>query len=113
MELPWLDQVKAVLCVYLGGQNVGAAAVKLLYGEENPSGKLAESWPVKLADNPSYLNFPGEDGQVAYHEDIFIGYPSYYGRALAAVEIGNEKCVELKLYSGEDLLTQKCFTIMK
>lgn len=77
MELPWLDQVKAVLCVYLGGQNVGAAAVKLLYGEENPSGKLAESWPVKLADNPSYLNFPGENGQVEYYEDIFIGYRYY------------------------------------
>ena len=77
MELPWLEQVKAVMCVYLGGQNVGAAAVKLLYGEENPSGKLAESWPVKLSDNPSFLNFPGEDGQVEYHEDIFIGYRYY------------------------------------
>ena len=77
MELPWLNQVKAVLCMYLGGQNAGAATVKLLWGEVNPSGKLAETWPVKLSDNPSYLNFPGENGTVDYHEDIFVGYRYY------------------------------------
>lgn len=77
MELPWLDQVKAVLYVALGGENVGTATVKLLYGEENPSGKLAETWPKRLEDSPSYLNFPGEDGVVKYAEDIFIGYRYY------------------------------------
>lgn len=77
MELPWLDRVKAVLYVALGGESVGAAAVRLLYGEANPSGKLAETWPKKLADNPSYLNFPGEDGAVTYAEGIFIGYRYY------------------------------------
>lgn len=77
MELPWLDQVKAVLYMALGGESVGAAAVKLLYGESTPSGKLAETWPRKLSDNPSYLNFPGEDGVVKYAEDIFIGYRYY------------------------------------
>lgn len=82
MELPWLEQVKAVLCMYLGGSSVGTAAVRLLYGEENPSGKLAETWPLKLADNPSYLNFPGEDGQVDYQEDIFIGYRYYDKKAM-------------------------------
>lgn len=77
MCLPWLDKVKAVLCMYLGGQEVGHAAIELLYGEQNPSGKLAETWPLKLEDNPSYLNFPGEDGVVEYHEGIFIGYRYY------------------------------------
>lgn len=77
MELPWLDRVKAVLYVALGGESVGTAAVRLLYGEANPSGKLAETWPKKLADNPSYLNFPGEDGAVTYAEGIFIGYRYY------------------------------------
>lgn len=77
MELPWLDKVKGVLYVALGGENVGTAAVKLLYGEANPSGKLAETWPRRLEDNPSYLNFPGEDGVVKYAEDIFIGYRYY------------------------------------
>jgi len=77
MELPWLEQVKAVLLVHLGGEAVGAATVQLLYGEANPSGKLAETWPKKLADNPSYLNFPGERGTVTYAEGIFIGYRYY------------------------------------
>jgi len=77
MALPWIDKVKGVLCMYLGGQGVGEATVKLLYGEENPSGKLAETWPIKLSDNPSYLNFPGEDGIVEYREGIYIGYRYY------------------------------------
>ncbi len=77
MELPWLSKVKAVLCMYLGGENVGTATMHLLYGEVNPSGKLAETWALKLADNPSYLNFPGEEGVVEYAEGIFIGYRYY------------------------------------
>lgn len=77
MELPWIDQVKAVLCMHLAGDNVGEATVKLLYGEKNPGGRLAETWPLRLEDNPSYLNFPGEDGIVKYAEDVFIGYRYY------------------------------------
>lgn len=77
VELPWIDEVQAVLCMYLGGDYVGDATVDLLYGNANPSGKLAETWPLKLEDNPSYLNFPGEDGRVKYQEGIFIGYRYY------------------------------------
>lgn len=77
VEIPWEKEAKAILCMYLGGQGVGEASVRLLYGEENPSGKLAETWPVKLEDNPSFLNFPGIDGQVDYREGIFIGYRYY------------------------------------
>ena len=77
MELPWLENVSAILCMYLGGEQVGAAAVDLLYGTVNPSGHLAETWPVRLQDNPSYLNFPGEDGVVTYAEGIFVGYRYY------------------------------------
>lgn len=77
MELPWFEDVKGVLCMYLGGERVGEASVKLLYGDVVPSGKLAESWPYKVSDNPSYLNFPGERGIVEYHEGIFIGYRYY------------------------------------
>ncbi len=76
-QLPWLDKVKGLLCMYLGGSSVGKATVKLLYGEVDPSGRLAETWPLRLEDNPSYLNFPGEDGVVTYFEDIFIGYRYY------------------------------------
>ncbi len=77
MELPWLEQVSGVLCMYLGGERVGESTVKLLFGDAVPSGKLAETWPVKLEDNPSYLNFPGCDGQVDYREGIYIGYRYY------------------------------------
>lgn len=77
MELPWLDKVKGVLYVALGGENVGTATVKLLYGEVNPSGKLSETWPRRLEDTPSYFNFPGENGVVKYAEDVFIGYRYY------------------------------------
>lgn len=77
MELPWLDTVKAVLLMHLGGEQSGAAAVDLLFGKKNPSGHLAESWPLRLQDNPSYLNFPGEDGVVTYAEGIFVGYRYY------------------------------------
>lgn len=77
MELPWIDRVRAVLCMHLGGCAVGEAAVRLLFGEENPGGKLAETWPLRLEDTPSYLNFPGEEGIVRYAEDIFIGYRYY------------------------------------
>ena len=77
MLTEWISKVRAVLCMYLGGQSVGKAAVELLYGEKNPSGKLAETWPKKLSDNPAYLNFPGTEGVVDYAEGVFIGYRYY------------------------------------
>lgn len=77
VEMPWADKVKGILEVYLGGQAVGLAAVDILYGNANPCGKLAETFPVKLEDNPSYLNFPGEGDKVEYREGIFVGYRYY------------------------------------
>lgn len=77
MELPWEEEVSAILCMHLGGNDVGRATVDLLFGKANPSGKLAETWPLHLEDNPSFLNFPGEDGIVEYREGIFIGYRYY------------------------------------
>lgn len=77
VEMPWADKVKGILEVYLGGQAVGLAAVDVLYGNANPCGKLAETFPVKLEDNPSYLNFPGEGDKVEYREGIFVGYRYY------------------------------------
>ncbi|HUM83103.1 MAG TPA: glycoside hydrolase family 3 C-terminal domain-containing protein [Lachnospiraceae bacterium] len=77
LELPWEKEVSAVLCMYLGGESVGKAEKELLFGEKNPSGKLAETWPLKLEDNSSFLNFPGENGKVKYKEGVFIGYRYY------------------------------------
>ena len=79
VEMPWLGKVKSVLEVYLGGQAVGAATVKVLYGDVNPSGHLAETFPIKLSDNPSYLFFGGEKDKTDYREGIFVGY-RYYDR---------------------------------
>ena len=80
--LPWADKAKAILEVYLGGQAVGEATVDLLYGKVNPSGKLAETFPLRLQDNPSYLNFPGTNRTVDYREGIYIGYRYYDAKDL-------------------------------
>jgi beta-glucosidase len=77
VEMPWLDSVKGLLEVYLGGEAVGGATVDLLYGKTNPSGRLAESFPKKLEDNPSYLSFPGEGDITVYSEGVFVGYRYY------------------------------------
>ena len=77
VEMPWADEVKGILEAYLGGQAVGQAEVDVLFGKANPCGKLAETIPYKLADNPSYLNFPGDGQTVAYNEGVFVGYRYY------------------------------------
>ena len=76
VTLPWLDQVSGLLEAYLGGQAGGEAVARILYGLVNPSGKLAETFPLKLSDNPSYLNF-GDKEHVEYREGIFVGYRYY------------------------------------
>lgn len=77
IEMPWLHKTKAVLEGYLGGQALGSAIADVIFGDINPSGKLAETFPKKLSDNPSYLNFPGEGDSVEYKEGIFVGYRYY------------------------------------
>ena len=77
VEMPWADQVKGIVEAYLGGQAVGAAIVDILFGKVNPSGKLPETFPYKLEDNPSYLYYGGEKDRVEYREGIFVGYRYY------------------------------------
>lgn len=77
VEMPWVNDVAAVLCMYLGGEGVGEATHALLYGEKNPCGRLAESWPLALEHNPSFLNFPGNEDGVHYAEGVFVGYRYY------------------------------------
>jgi beta-glucosidase len=77
VEIPWIDKVKGLLESYLGGQAGGGAVADILFGEVNPSGKLAETFPKKLSHNPSYLNFPGEGNKVEYREGVFVGYRYY------------------------------------
>ncbi len=77
VEMPWLPKVKGVLEAYLGGQAVGLATVRVLFGDVNPSGRLPETFPRKLSDNPSYLYYVGEFNDVDYREGVFVGYRYY------------------------------------
>jgi beta-glucosidase len=73
----WLDGTAAVLEAWLMGQAGAGAIADILFGRVNPSGKLAETFPLKLSDTPAHLNFPGEEGVVRYGEGMFIGYRYY------------------------------------
>lgn len=73
----WINGVAAVLEAWMMGQAGGGAIADILFGRVNPSGKLAETFPIRLADTPAYLNCPGENGTVRYGEGIFIGYRYY------------------------------------
>ena len=77
VEMPWADKAAAILEMYLGGQGVGAATDALLYGEANPSGHLAESFPFRVQDNPSYLNFNTDPETCNYAEGVYVGYRYY------------------------------------
>lgn len=74
VTMPWIDKVKSVLCMYLGGQASGEACVDLLLGKRNPSGKLAETFALSLDDIPSSQNFPGSRFSVEYREGLYVGY---------------------------------------
>ena len=76
----WIDGTAAVLEAWMMGQAGGGAIADVLFGRVNPCGKLAETYPAKLADTPAYLNFPGENGVVRYGEGLFIGYRYYDSR---------------------------------
>lgn len=80
VEMPWISRVNAVLESYLCGQAVGRVQADILFGRVNPSGKLAESFPLRLQDTPSYLNFQVNRGKVHYTEGIFVGYRYYDSR---------------------------------
>ncbi len=77
IEMDWADNVKGILNAYLGGQAGGGAVANLLTGEANPSGKLAETYPMKLSDTPAYKYFPGGRKNVQYRESLYVGYRYY------------------------------------
>jgi beta-glucosidase len=80
----WIDGAAAVLEAWMMGQAGGGAIADVLFGRVNPSGKLAETFPLQLSDTPCFLNFPGEAGKVRYGEGIFVGY-RYYDAKCATV----------------------------
>ncbi|MEK4476237.1 glycoside hydrolase family 3 C-terminal domain-containing protein [Paenibacillus sp. FSL R7-0048] len=77
VEMPWINKVKGLVHGYLTGQAGARATVRILTGDVNPSGKLAETYPVRYEDTPSYYQFPGKEVSVEYRESIYIGYRYY------------------------------------
>ena len=116
VEMPWLGKVKGVLEAYLCGQAVGGATVQILYGDVNPSGHLAETFPVKLEDNPSYVAYQGEGDVTEYREGVFVGYRYYatkkmpvlfpfgYGLSYTTFAISNLR-TEQDEYQSHDVMT--------
>lgn len=80
--MPWKDRVSAILEAYLGGQAVGKAEVKILFGEVNPSGRLSETFPNRLEDTPCYLTYGKGKDHAEYREGVFVGYRYYTTRGM-------------------------------
>ena len=77
VEMPFANDVKAILNGYLGGQASGIAIADVLSGKVNPSGKLAETYPVALSDTPCFNYYPGTELTAEHREGIYIGYRYY------------------------------------
>ncbi|KAH8702146.1 beta-glucosidase [Talaromyces proteolyticus] len=77
VTMPWASKVNVLAQAWFGGNELGNGLADVLYGDVNPSGKLSLSFPVRLQDNPSYLNFGSERGRVLYGEDVYVGYRYY------------------------------------
>ncbi|CAK7243866.1 MAG: hypothetical protein STHCBS139747_005395 [Sporothrix thermara] len=78
--LPWLDQAKAVLQCWYGGNETGNGIADVVFGAVNPAGKLPLTYPRRVEDHPAHLNYRSEAGRVLYGEDVYVGY-RYFDRA--------------------------------
>lgn len=77
VEMPWLSKVSALVHAWYGGNETGNGIADVLFGDVNPSGKLSLTFPVRVEDNPAFLNYRSEAGRVLYGEDVYIGYKYY------------------------------------
>ena len=77
VEMPFADKVDAIVHAYLGGQAIADAVLDVIVGNVNPSGKLAESYPMEYKDVSSSSNFPGKQRSVEYREGLYVGYRYY------------------------------------
>ncbi|MBP2328984.1 beta-glucosidase [Kibdelosporangium banguiense] len=82
VALPFRDRVAGLMEGWLLGQGGGTATADVLFGKVNPSGRLAETIPLRVQDSPAFLNFPGEFGRVRYGEGLFVGYRWYDARLI-------------------------------
>jgi beta-glucosidase len=83
VEMPWEPKTPAIVETYLAGEAVGEATWDILSGKVNPSGKLSETFPKQLADNPTYPTFGKDRRHEVYREGIFMGYRYYDAKKLA------------------------------
>ncbi|MFD2078282.1 beta-glucosidase [Actinopolymorpha cephalotaxi] len=119
----WDGEADAILESWLSGQAAGGAVADLLTGRANPSGKLAETIPVRLEDNSSYLNFPGDSGVVRYGEGVFVGYrahdrasqevsyPFGHGLSYTTFDLGDLTVRTAGSVAGDDLAVEVSVTV--
>jgi beta-glucosidase len=104
----WLDQTAAVLEAWMMGQAGGGAIADVLFGKVNPSGRLAETFSLKLSDTPAHINYPGWNGKVSYGEGLFIGYRYYDARELPVqFPFGYGLCYTTFQYDNPKVSAQK------
>ncbi|KAL2880327.1 beta-glucosidase [Colletotrichum sp. CLE4] len=77
VTMPWAGSVSAIIQAWYGGNETGNSIADVLFGNVNPSGKLPLSFPVRVEDNPAFLNYRSDQGRVLYGEDVFVGYRYY------------------------------------
>lgn len=77
VEMPWVDDVPAVLQAWFGGQEAGDALADVLFGAADPGGRLPTTFPQRYEDNPTLFCYPGENGEVRYGEGLYVGYRAY------------------------------------
>lgn len=82
VAMDWADDAAAVLQCWFGGEEMAAALADVMTGVREPSGRLPVTIPLRVEHNPSYGNFPGENGEVRYGEGVLVGYRWYEARAL-------------------------------
>ncbi|MCW5850669.1 MAG: glycoside hydrolase family 3 C-terminal domain-containing protein [Anaerolineae bacterium] len=118
--MPWLDQTSAVLQAWFPGQEAGHAIADVLLGRADPGGRLPQTFPARLEDDPVHpeqpdRQYPGEDGQVEYREGLYIGYrhvdragltpvfPFGFGLSYTEFELGEPTVSRATLEPGDEL----------
>ncbi|MBW2315007.1 MAG: glycoside hydrolase family 3 C-terminal domain-containing protein, partial [Deltaproteobacteria bacterium] len=113
VELPFLEDVPALLQFWYPGQEGGHALADVLFGDTDPGGRLPTTWPVRVEDTPSHPHYPGGEGRVDYGEGVFMGYRGYdaagrvpalpFGHGLSYAEFawGDLRVANAKVAAGE------------
>ena len=82
VSLPWADRARALLQVWFGGQEMADALADVVVGDVDPGGRLPTTFPLRVEHNPSWGNFPAENGRIVYGEGVLVGYRWYDDRHL-------------------------------